>query len=149
MTLGGKIDYFNDSLTVTKNEIKTINNVSFELTYFFNRSSDVYFLPLILIWASFLDMLLLVLIIIFACAICISLLHPTTMEGTYSYSSMIRGHHVYKEAWAPFIGEELTTELLKKIACISAFILQIDLQGIDPFRPGLIQRTCLHCVYTQ
>ena len=30
----------------------------------------------------------------------------------------------------------------------STFTLQINLQGVDLFRSGLIQRTHLHCVYT-
>ena len=29
----------------------------------------------------------------------------------YAYSSVIRGHHAYKETWMSFIGEELTTNV--------------------------------------
>ena len=27
--------------------------------------------------------------------------------GSYSFDSVIRGHHIYKFTWTPFIGEEL------------------------------------------
>ena len=35
--------------------------------------------------------------------------HPTIMEEMFS--SVIRGHHVYKETWTPYLSEELTTNV--------------------------------------
>ena len=28
-------------------------------------------------------------------------------EARYTYSSVVRGHHVYKETWTPYVSEEL------------------------------------------
>ena len=45
------------------------------------------------------------------CHLCINLPHPTIMVEAYAYSSVIRGHHGYKETRMPFIGEKLTTDV--------------------------------------
>ena len=45
------------------------------------------------------------------CNVCINLPHPTITVEMYAYSSVIRGHHVYKETWTPFIDEELTMDV--------------------------------------
>ena len=33
------------------------------------------------------------------------------MEFTYQVESVIRGHHIYKTVWTPFIGETLSLRI--------------------------------------